>query len=111
MFNKNIGGDQEDWEDGVDTNGEDISIDWGGIFGNAVMSKSLETVKSRNKFRDIAKRVSKNKGKGILLEKRNKPLVNVLKPVNKMGTSSSSPSKIPFDDGSRMGPIVLGEKV
>ncbi|KAA3473807.1 reverse transcriptase [Gossypium australe] len=49
----------------------------------------------------------KLKGKGIVHKNGSKPILNILKPSNRMGSSSSGLTQKPFDDGSRMGRIIL----
>lgn len=86
-------------------------FDRGANLETLIMVDFLEVGESVIKSRINKKGLSKSKGKGILLEKRSKPVMNILKPTNKMGRSSSTPRNNPFDDGSKMGLIVLRESL
>lgn len=67
----------------------------------------LETREAPKKTTNKTRLNGKPKGKGIVHNNRSKTMLKILRPSNRLGSSSLGPSQNPFDDGSRMGPIIL----
>ncbi|MBA0561154.1 hypothetical protein Golob_018003, partial [Gossypium lobatum] len=66
--------------------------------GKVALSKKSENIK---------KGFGKIRGKGVIVANGPNPNNNVLKPSNNLGASSSRPFANPFEDGSRMRPIIV----
>ncbi|PPR97702.1 hypothetical protein GOBAR_AA22965 [Gossypium barbadense] len=70
---------------------DDNGFSRGAYCGTTITTKFIRIVEVVNKPRISRKGTLKSKGKGILLEKRSKAIVNKLKPTNKVGASTSRP--------------------
>ncbi|KAH1081870.1 hypothetical protein J1N35_021631 [Gossypium stocksii] len=103
--------DNHDEDSGILEIGMVMDLVGGANYETTITTKFIRMVEAINKSRISRKGTLKSKGKWILLEKMSKVMVNELKSTNKVGSSIFGPSGNPFDDGYKMGPIILDDSL